>query len=233
MAQGSGFFVDRTGKLVTNFHVIEAAASAVVKSSMGAFYPVKGVLGIDKEHDLAVLKVAGSDFTFLPLGDSDVVQLGDKVVAIGSPLGLEDTISDGLISGIRDLGKYTVFQTTAAISPGSSGGVLLNSKGEVVGITSFQLTSGQNLNFAIPVKYAKPLLKSDELLAFAPIQEAPVETPRPSAQDVAMPPDPHEIGSISRMGAPSVLESTATTFTNKEASPEMENISKREATFVR
>lgn len=189
LAQGSGFFVERTGKLITNFHVIEGAASVVVKSSSGAFYPVKGILGVDKQNDIAVLKVAGNDFAFLPLGDSDAVQVGDRVLAIGSPLGLEETISDGLISGIRDSEKSTVFQTTAAVSPGSSGGVLLNSKGEVIGITSFQLTSGQNLNFAVPVKYVRPLLKSVEVMAFVPSEEAPVERPKPSAKAVALPSD--------------------------------------------
>jgi hypothetical protein len=182
LAQGSGFFVDKKGKLVTNFHVIEGAATAVAKASNGAFYPVEGILGVDKTNDLAVLKVSGSDFTFLPLGDSDAVQVGDKVLAIGSPLGLEDTISDGLISAIRDMGDVSVFQTTAAISPGSSGGVLLNSKGEAIGITSFQLVSGQSLNFAVPIKYVRPLLKSDQVIAFAPIEKIPAEQPKPPAR---------------------------------------------------
>jgi hypothetical protein len=81
---------------------------------------------------------------------------------------LEQTVSDGLISGIRDTGSSKVFQTTAAISPGSSGGVLLNAHGDVIAVTAFQLTSGQNLNFAIPVNYVKPLLEATSVLPFSP-----------------------------------------------------------------
>lgn len=173
--QGSGFFVTRGGKLVTNLHVIEGAASVVAKSANGAFYSVKGVLASDKEHDLAILKVAGNDFVPLSLGDSDSVQLGDKVVAIGSPLGLEQTVSEGLISAIRDLDGSSVFQTTAPVSPGSSGGVLVNSKNEVIGVTTFQLNLGQNLNFAVPAKYISPLLKSENIAPFAPKEQATTE----------------------------------------------------------
>jgi hypothetical protein len=169
IAQGSGFLVDGSGKVVTNFHVIEKAASVVVKSTEGAFYPVTGILAIHKDNDLAVLKVSGKHFKILRLADSDGVRVGDKVVAIGSPLGLEQTVSDGLISGIRDVDSSKVFQTTAAISPGSSGGVLLNAHGEVIAVTAFQLTSGQNLNFAIPVNYVKPLLTSSAVVPFSPI----------------------------------------------------------------
>lgn len=168
IAQGSGFLVDRSGKLVTNFHVIENAASVAAKSTEGAFYPVTGILAIDKDNDLAVLKVAGKNFKVLPLADSDGVRVGDKVVAIGSPLGLEQTVSDGLVSGVRDVGSAKVFQTTAAISPGSSGGVLLNAHGEVIAVTAFQLTSGQNLNFAIPVNYVRPLLTASAVVPFSP-----------------------------------------------------------------
>jgi len=168
IAQGSGFLVDGSGKVVTNSHVIENAASVAIKSTEGAVYQVTGILAIDKDNDLAVLKVAGKNFKILPLADSDGVRVGDKVVAIGSPLGLEQTVSDGLISGIRDVGSSKVFQTTAAISPGSSGGVLLNAHGEVIAVTAFQLTSGQNLNFAIPVNYVKPLLTASAVVPFSP-----------------------------------------------------------------
>ncbi|MGB8495642.1 MAG: trypsin-like peptidase domain-containing protein [Candidatus Acidiferrum sp.] len=142
IGQGSGFFVNASGKLVTNFHVIKEAAGAVVKSSDGAFYQVAGVLKTDKLNDVAVLKVLGKDFKPLPLGDSDAVHVGDKVLAIGSPLGLDETVSDGLISGIREADGSKVFQTTAAISPGSSGGALLNSRGRVIGVTAAQLLIG-------------------------------------------------------------------------------------------
>jgi S1-C subfamily serine protease len=172
--QGSGFFVDANGKLVTNFHVIRDAAGAVVKSSDGAFYQVAGVLKTDKQNDLAVLRVLGKDFRPLPLGDSDAAHVGDKVLAIGSPLGLDETVSDGLISGIRDADGFKVFQTTAAISSGSSGGALLNLRGQVIGVTTAQLTAGQNLNFAIPVNYVKSLLDANVAVPFSPPVSSPV-----------------------------------------------------------
>jgi hypothetical protein len=191
IAQGSGFLVDGSGKVVTNFHLIENAARVAVKSTEGAFYPVTGILAVDKDNDLAVLKVAGKNFKILPLADSDRVHVGDKVVAIGSPLGLEQTVSDGLISGIRDVGSSKVFQTTAAISPGSSGGVLLNAHGEVIAVTAFQLTSGQNLNFAIPVNYVKPLLTASAVVPFSPrgvsLSSTNAEPPRIPAPPPAIP----------------------------------------------
>src|SRR5215831_16875863 len=158
--QGSGFFVDSHGTLVTNHHVVEEASSALVKTSDGAYYPVEGVLADDAEHDLAVLKVKGRNFALLLLGDSSKVRLGDRVIAIGSPLGLESTVSDGIVSGLREEGDSEVVQTTAPISPGSSGGVLLNSRGEVIGVTTFFSREGQNLNFAIPSNNIRPLLMS-------------------------------------------------------------------------
>jgi Trypsin-like peptidase domain len=170
IGQGSGFFVDSEGKLVTNFHVIKMAASAVVKCADGGFYQVAGVLATDEKNDLAVLKVSGKDFKVLSLADSNAVRVGDKVLAIGSPLGLEETVSDGLISGIREIEGVRVFQTTAAISPGSSGGALLNVHGQVVGVTAFQLTAGQSLNFAVPANYLKPLLAGGRVVPFTPAE---------------------------------------------------------------
>jgi hypothetical protein len=112
-----------------------------------------------------VLKANGSDFPIIALGDSDKVQVGEGVVSIGSPLSLEATVSSGIISSIRDLseGNLHLFQTTAPISHGSSGGALLNMRGEVIGITTAQMTGGQNLNFAVPINIAKPLLTQTSL----------------------------------------------------------------------
>jgi hypothetical protein len=166
--QGSGFFVDSQGTLITNHHVIKNAASASVRTSDGAYYLVKGVLADDAEHDLAVLKVEGRNFKPLPLGDSTKVRLGDRVIAIGSPLGLESTVSDGIVSGLREDGDSEVIQTTAPISHGSSGGVLLNSRGEVIGVTTFFSREGQNINFAIPSNNIRPLLMSSFVHPFNP-----------------------------------------------------------------
>jgi S1-C subfamily serine protease len=181
--QGSGFFVDSHGTLVTNHHVVEKASSVAVKTSDGAYYLVEGVLADDAEHDLAVLKVKGRNFAFLPLGDSNKVRLGDRVIAIGSPLGLESTVSDGIVSGLREEGDSEVIQTTAPISPGSSGGVLLNSRGEVIGVTTFFNRDGQNLNFAIPANNIRPLLTQGSVRPFNPPLQKPLaeqhETPTP------------------------------------------------------
>jgi hypothetical protein len=163
ISQGSGFIVGSDGKVVTNYHVIENASSAIIKLSNGAFYVIQGVIAADKEKDIVVLKAEGKDFAIVSLGDSDKIEVGEEVVAIGSPLSLEATVSNGIVSGIRRLedGGLNFIQTTAPISPGSSGGALLDMQGEVIGITSLQFILGQNLNFAIPVNYAQPLLSSN------------------------------------------------------------------------
>ncbi len=186
--QGSGFFVDSQGTLITNYHVIEKASGAVVKTSDGAYYVVEGVLAEDSKHDLAVLKVAGRNFGFLPLGDSTKLSVGDRVIAVGSPLGLESTVSDGIVSGLREEGDSKVIQTTAPMSPGSSGGVLLNSRGQVIGVTAFGVVAGQNLNFAIPSNYIRPLLAPSSVRPFHPAPSEPavaneVEAPKPKAPE--------------------------------------------------
>jgi S1-C subfamily serine protease len=173
LSQGSGFLVSRDGKVVTNAHVIQGAASAVAKFSDGAFYEVEGFLGADIGIDIAILKLRapGKEFPSLRFADVDQVAIGQHVIAIGSPMSLENTVSDGIVSALRsarDLDpklspNLRAFQTTAPVSPGSSGGALLNMQGEVIGITSFGIVTGQNLNFVIPISYAKPLLESDQV----------------------------------------------------------------------
>ncbi len=174
ISQGSGFVISSDGKVVTNYHVVEGAASAIIKFPDGAFYLIEGMLGSDANKDIAVLKAAGKNLPFLPLADSENVQIGEQVVAIGSPLSLEGTVSEGIISGRREWKErnLTVLQTTAPISPGSSGGPLLNLKGEVIGVTTFRLAGGQNLNFAVPVSYVIPLLANDTLKPLAVVTSA-------------------------------------------------------------
>jgi hypothetical protein len=173
VAQGTGFLVSRDGRIVTNYHVINGASSAIVKLPDGAFYDVDGVVAFDKIRDLAVIKAHGQNFRVVALGDSDRVQVGEAIVAIGSPLSLESTVSSGIVSGIRTIeGKGGKFlQVTAPISPGSSGGPLFNMAGEVVGITTLYIEGGENLNFAIPINDAKPLLSAN-----SKVQDFPVET---------------------------------------------------------
>jgi hypothetical protein len=162
IAQGTGFVVSKDGLIVTNYHVIAEGSSAVVKLPDGAFYAVDGMLAFDKARDVAIIKAHGQNFRALTLGNSDRVEVGEEVVAIGNPLSLESTVSNGIVSGMRtaeDLGGKFL-QVTAPISPGSSGGPLFNMAGEVIGITTLYLKGGENLNFAIPINDAKRLLLS-------------------------------------------------------------------------
>ena len=155
---GSGFVI-HDGQIATNYHVINNMSVGGVRLvGKEEIYPVESVLDSDKEHDLAVIKVGGIDAPALSLGDSDTVRIGDKVYVAGNPQGLEGSFSDGIISAIRgDSDKF--FQMTAPISQGSSGGPVFNEKGEVIGVSFATFLNGQNLNFAIPVSYLKPMIK--------------------------------------------------------------------------
>jgi hypothetical protein len=172
VSQGSGFLISKDGRIVTNYHVIENGSSAIVKLPDGAFFAVDGVVASDKARDVAVIQANGQNFKTLILGNSDRVQVGEEVVAIGNPLSLESTVSNGIVSGIRTIeGKGGQFlQITTPISPGSSGGPLFNIAGEVVGITTLYLEGGENLNFAIPINDVKRLL-----LAGSTVHEFPNE----------------------------------------------------------
>jgi S1-C subfamily serine protease len=159
---GTGFLVRPDGVIVTNYHVIASGNIAVVKFADGTTVPVDGVLASDKIRDLAVIKIHGKPFQTLPLGNSEQIQTGQDVVAIGNPLGLELSVSNGIVSGVRndDQQGGKLLQITAPISHGSSGGPLFNLFGEVIGINSMFLEGGENLNFAIPINDAKRLLSS-------------------------------------------------------------------------
>ena len=154
LSSGSGFFIDESGIAVTNYHVIGEAEKAVVTiSGSGAKYDVSGVYYYSADHDIAVIQVNGSGFKTLEVNPFPAKGAA-SVYAIGSPKGLQNTISQGIVSNPRRVVEgETYIQTTAAISGGSSGGVLLNIYGEVIGITSAGYTSGQNLNFARPISY--------------------------------------------------------------------------------
>lgn len=175
IARGTGFLVSPDGAIMTNYHVIQTGNVAAVKFPDGTVLPVDGVLAMDKTRDLAIIKIHGRNFRALTLGNSDQVQIGEEVVAIGTPLGLELTVSNGILSGVRiddkEGGKF--LQVTAPISHGSSGGPLFNMAGEVIGITSMYFEGGENLNFAIPVNDAKSLLQNQ----FASLHDLPNESP--------------------------------------------------------
>jgi S1-C subfamily serine protease len=148
---GSGFFIAPT-QVVSNWHVIEDSFRAEIKTASGETYHVKGTVALDKASDLALLQIdiPPNLIAALTMAQSGPVE-GERIVAVGNPLGLEGTISDGIVSGIReipDLGR--LMQITAPVSPGSSGGPVVNMTGQVIGVTRASLKVGQNLNFAVP-----------------------------------------------------------------------------------
>jgi len=163
---GTAFFVSEDGILITNAHVVsDEKAEYTVLTNDGKKYPAK-ILAKDKIRDLAFLKIEGNNFPFLKLGDSDKIEIGQTVIAIGNALGeFRNTVSVGVVSG---LGRkvtasgggvvetlYDVIQTDAAINPGNSGGPLLNLRGEVIGINFAMAKGAENIGFAIPINYAK------------------------------------------------------------------------------
>ena len=155
---GSGFFV-KSNLIATNYHVIEGASRGTAKLvGKDTTYNIEGFTATDQTNDLAILKVTAYGIKPLPLGDSDTVRVGETVYVAGNPKGLEGKFSDGIISSRQDRSAKERLQMTALVSFGSSGGPVLNRKGEVIGVSFITLQGGQNLNFAIPSKYLKKLL---------------------------------------------------------------------------
>ncbi|MEO7731829.1 MAG: trypsin-like peptidase domain-containing protein [Kofleriaceae bacterium] len=168
---GTGFILDKLGLVATNLHVVAGESAIKVRLYDGSQYAVLQIAGIDPDRDLALLRIKPTkDLPVLKLGDSDVMTAGDQIVTIGNPLGVFDySVTEGLISQVRPVcgradiaaqrckQELTVLQISAAISPGSSGGPLFNQSGEVVGVTT-AITSGQNLNLAVPGNYLKAVV---------------------------------------------------------------------------
>jgi serine protease Do len=165
---GSGVIIDPSGIALTNAHVVEKATRIEVVTLDGSKYKAK-LVGIDRKTDLAVLKLddGTGTFPFLPLGNSDEVQVGDWVIAVGSPFGLQATVTSGIISAkARQIGAGPFddfLQTDAAINPGNSGGPLVNMRGEVIGINTAIIRGGSGIGFAVPSNMVKRI--SAELLA--------------------------------------------------------------------
>ena len=194
---GSGFFIGN-GEIATNFHVVEGADKGSAKLfNRTERYDIEGYTVLDVDNDLIILKLQNIDQTIvsrkaLPLGNSESVRPGDTIYAVGNPEGLEGTISDGIISGIRRLNRgYQRIQITAPISPGSSGGAVLNTNGEVIGVSVSGVPSllpissqnpqdaqyinvAQNLNLAIPSGYLESLLQQ-RWNKITPLREAKLE----------------------------------------------------------
>ncbi|HWU39845.1 MAG TPA: DegQ family serine endoprotease [Candidatus Acidoferrum sp.] len=159
---GSGFIIDKDGYIITNNHVIEGASEIHVRLSTEKEYEAE-IIGRDSKTDIALIKIkAWSDLPVVELGDSDRVEIGEWVMAIGNPFGLSHTVTVGIVSAkgrVIGSGPYDDFiQTDASINPGNSGGPLFNISGEVVGINTAIVASGQGIGFAIPINEAKEIL---------------------------------------------------------------------------
>jgi S1-C subfamily serine protease len=160
---GSGFVVSSDGKIATNLHVIQNLRSGGVQLASGDKFDSFAVLAFDDRKDIAILKIAGFDLPSVTLGNSNNVQVGEPVLTMGSPLGLQGSVTTGVISSIRDDpfgGGYRVIQTDASVNPGNSGGPLVNQKGEVVGIIRYKIGGTENLNFAVAVNYLRGMLEA-------------------------------------------------------------------------
>ncbi len=151
---GSGFFVDPAGHLITNYHVLEGQYAAEVRTADGKSYPIQTVVAENKRADLIKVQVdiAENRVGWLKISDA-LPGIAEQVVVVGSPMGLAQTVSEGIVSSIREMPAIgTFFQISAPISPGSSGSPVINMKGQVIGVATFQFIRGQNLNFAVSGK---------------------------------------------------------------------------------
>ncbi len=176
---GSGFVL-RDHAIVTNLHVIAGASQGYAKQiDSKTKHRLEGILHADSGHDLAVLAVPSLSAPALPIGDSSKLAVGDTIYAVGNPRGLEGTFSEGVVSSIRNIDSQVILQITAPISPGSSGGAVLNERGEVVGVAVATFKDGQNLNFAIPSSYLAriKLATSPSPLTTAPKRTASAPLP--------------------------------------------------------
>lgn len=154
---GTGFFISKT-EVLTAFHVVRGADSIAIKTATGKALPVSAIAAFDREADLAILRVANPGLPSLTLGDSGDVEPGQPVTIVATPVGLEQTVSTGIVSAVRKLDPpLRLLQITAQISPGSSGGPVLNDSGEVLGVVRGYLPDGQGLNFATAIGSAKRL----------------------------------------------------------------------------
>ena len=175
---GTGFVVRADGWIATNLHVVIGGPRVKVTLRDGRELEVVEMLAASPDHDLALVRIEATGLPTLALGDSDAMRPGDPVVAIGNPMGLEDTVSNGLLSARRKVGKsgFEVLQVSAPIAPGSSGGPIFNDHGEVIGIATAVVESGranreqvplQNLAFGVPIRYLAPMIADPAPMPFS------------------------------------------------------------------
>lgn len=182
LAMGSGFVV-KDGVVATNLHVIEGASRGYAKlAERKEKFNIAGTVAVDAARDIALLAVEDIKAPALTIGDSKVLAVGDEVYAVGNPRGLEGTFSAGIISSIRKVGDDSLLQITAPISPGSSGGPVVNNRGDVIGVAVATFKGGQNLNFAIPSAYLAAL--TGEIKAAVPLAKAGERPKDPKAKSI-------------------------------------------------
>ncbi|MET0752239.1 MAG: trypsin-like peptidase domain-containing protein [Pyrinomonadaceae bacterium] len=184
LARGSGFFISND-KIITNRHVIEKSSRVEVHLMNGSKYMAKGVLAIDGEGDLALLQVDVPKELAVPLPLVQSAPLeGESIVVIGNPFGLEGSVSNGIVSAVREIPGYgKIIQITAPISPGSSGSPVVNMRGQVIGVATLQAAEGQSLNFAVPSERISQL-KTGDLQTFASISAEAQKNKRSAAQSL-------------------------------------------------
>jgi S1-C subfamily serine protease len=188
VSQGSGFILSSDGLAGSNYHVIKGATEAIAECCNGRVFEIRSVEGADLEKDLVVFQLyergrtdKPQNLPYVTLGSSKDLSVGDKVIAVGSPQGLENTISDGILSAVREYKSIRYLQITAPISPGSSGGPVLNDSGRMVGIATFQFEKGQNLNFAVDADHIRPLLDQHFGISLAEFQSVVRGSQRPQS----------------------------------------------------
>jgi len=159
IGQGTGFIINEEGYIVTNAHVLSGGRKIQAITSEQKLIDAI-FIGYDSEFDIALLKIPG-DYEAFELGDSDDIQIGEKVIAIGNPLGLQFSVSEGIVSAIHREGINGIeayIQTDAALNPGNSGGPLINKQGKVIGINNFKISDSESLGFALESDYIKDLV---------------------------------------------------------------------------
>jgi len=159
VGQGTGFIIHEKGYVITNAHVLSGGTKLLVQDYEQNNFET-ALIGYHSEFDIALLKIEG-DFEKLELDNSNQVQIGEKVIAIGNPLGLQFSVSEGIVSGIHRIGMNSVeayIQTDAALNPGNSGGPLINKQGKVIGINNFKISGGESLGFALESNYIQNIV---------------------------------------------------------------------------
>ena len=197
LGSATGFFVSESGLLATNYHTIDDADALEVVLPDGKKLSHVWLVAIDPHRDLALLRVAAPGTRPLPLGSDQEAAIGDPVYVMGNPLGMNGTFSDGMVSAKRRIGDRAMLQITAPISPGSSGGPVLNAAGEVIGVVALSVSRGQNLNLAVTVADLRALISADGVaLPFArslvpplsgpaglPVVDAPAAAAKPAGRE--------------------------------------------------